>query len=84
MPKQDEYRTKDIYLGSLLTLFEKLIRLELGDNFFWFVFADKTSCEIKETQFWNGEIKVEAKSFINAIKDLKSRVFAENRRRPKL
>ena len=76
---QDEYRTKDIYISSLLSLSEKLIRLESEADFFWFIFENKKSCKQKINKFWLEELKVEPKSFINAIKNLKSRVFVERR-----
>ncbi len=78
MPKQNEYRTKDLYLASFLSLSEKLVRLEPEKDFFWFVFNNKGRCEEKVNCYWLGEAKVEVKSFVNSIKNLKARVFSES------
>lgn len=77
MSKQNEYRTKDLYIASFLSLSEKLVRLKPQTDFFWFVFNNEKSCKEKVNQYWLGEIKVETKSFVNAIKNLKARLFSE-------
>jgi len=77
MSKRNGYRTKDLYIASFLSLSEKLVRFEPQADFFWFVFNNGKSCEEKVNQYWLGEIKVETKSFVNAIKNLKARVFSE-------
>jgi len=77
MPRQNEYRTKDIYIASMLSLSEKLLRLETQSNFFWFIFSNKQACEKKVNDYWQGETRVETKAFVNAVKDLKARVFSE-------
>lgn len=79
MTSQNEYRTKDLYLASFLSLSEKLLGLESESNFFWFVFNSKQACEKKVNDYWQGESQVETKAFVNAIKDLKARVFSEGK-----
>ncbi|PIS14859.1 hypothetical protein COT64_00435 [Candidatus Shapirobacteria bacterium CG09_land_8_20_14_0_10_39_12] len=76
MLRQNEYRTKDIYLASFLSLSEKLLRLEKETNFYWFFFENKKRCEETVNNYWQGESKVETKAFVNAIKSLKARVFS--------
>lgn len=79
MLKQNEYKTKEIYIASFLSLSEKLLRLEPESNFFWFIFNNKKVCKNKANFYWQGETKVETKSFVNAIKNLKARIFSEGR-----
>ncbi len=76
MSSLNEYRTKDIYLASYLSLLERLLRLERESDFYWFVFENKKHCEAMVNNYWQGESKVETKAFVNAIKSLKARVFS--------
>ncbi|KKQ47044.1 MAG: hypothetical protein US75_C0011G0019 [Candidatus Woesebacteria bacterium GW2011_GWC1_38_13] len=76
MTRLNEYRTKDIYLASFISLSGKLLRLERESDFYWFVFENKIMCEEIVSNYWQGESKVEARAFVNAIKGLKTRVFS--------
>jgi len=78
MSKQNEYRTKDLYIASFLSLSEKLLRLEPESDFYWFVFENRKRCEEIVNSYWQEESKVETRAFVNAIKSLKSRIFSEN------
>lgn len=74
-----EYKTKD--LGEAAALFCKsarLLRLEKQFDFFWFVFTDKVSCQKITDDYWYGELLVNAKSYQNALRTLKDRLFAQN------
>lgn len=77
MPRLNDYRTSDMYIATYLSLSEKLTRLEPDGNHFVFVFDNLTSCEEKVDKYWLGEATIEIKSFVNALKNIKSRVFAE-------
>lgn len=77
MPRLNDYRTKDMYIASYLSLSEKLIRLEPDSGHFVFVFDNSTSCEEKVNKYWLGEAMVDVKSYVSALKNIKTRVFAE-------
>ena len=74
---QGVYQTKDLYLASLLfTQHLKLIKLVKQENFFWFVFEDKTKAEELSALFWNRNVLVDAKAYAEAVRCLKDMIFA--------
>lgn len=76
---QDEYRTKD--LGEAAALFcsesAKLLRLAKERDFFWFVFSNRQFCQDIANQYWFGELLVNAKTYQDALRSLKDRLFAQ-------
>ena len=77
-----EYVTKDLQeAGALLASNAKLLRLDKEQDFYWFVFEDKTFCEQLSASFWSGELQVSAKAYSTALKELKDRLFSQ--RKPK-
>lgn len=77
MNNGDVYQTKDLYEAALLQTHNlKLIKLVKEDNYYWFVFEDKTKAEELSAQFWQKEVKVNAKLYAEAIRGLKDRIFA--------
>jgi len=75
----NEYRTKDIYLASVLAANQLSARLQPERDFYWFVFSNPEQCEQLVNDFWESKLSVDAKGLVTAIKDLKTRVFAERR-----
>ena len=71
------FKTKDLYEGSFL-LAEGMIldRLDKEGNFFWFVFTEQKSCEDLINAYWNGKATTNARTYANAIRNLKDRIFA--------
>lgn len=77
MDNGDAYLTKDLYEAAfLITHNLKLLRLVKEDNYYWFVFGNKTKAEELSAQFWRKEIDVNAKIFAENIRSLKDRIFA--------
>jgi len=75
--KTDLYYTKDLSeAAAILCSGAKLLQLEQEQNFYWFIFADKNSCERSSNAYWAGELQVDAKEYATAIKTLKDRLFA--------
>ena len=74
---QDLYRTKDLSeAAGILCSGAKLLRLEQEQNFYWFVFVNKSLCEQLSNAYWSGELQVSAKAYGAALKDLKDRLFS--------
>lgn len=74
--QNDEYRTKDIgEAAAFLALGIKLLRLDRGDDFFWFVFEDRNSLQISNG-YWTGDLVVNAKAYNNSYQTLKNRIFS--------
>lgn len=72
-----EFLTKDLSeAAAIISSGAKLLRLQQDTSFFWFVFADKTSCEQLSNAFWAGELQVDAKAYSQAMKSLKDRIFS--------
>lgn len=75
--KADLYFTKDLSeAAAILCSGAKLLRLEQEQNFYWFVFQDKSLCERLSSSYWAGELQVSAKTYADSLKSLKERVFA--------
>ncbi|MFH1971611.1 MAG: DUF5659 domain-containing protein [Patescibacteria group bacterium] len=74
---KDEYLTKDLgESAALLCNSIKLIRLQKEGSFYWFVFADKLTCEQISSQYWAGDLTVFAKDYYDKMRSLKDRLFA--------
>lgn len=88
-----EYATKDLHFASFLKVKGvTLLRLDdygrdqRGQNPLYFVFEDRKLCEKLETAFWEGhgkEAVVNARDYMAAVKDLRSRLFSIVRPRPR-
>lgn len=73
----NEYITKDLNeAGALLVSGIRLIRLERGSGFYWFIFENKNTQEICN-KFWAQELLVDAKKYSDALRTLKDRLFAQ-------
>lgn len=72
-----EFSTKDLgEAAAILCESGTLLRLEREQDFFWFIFLDKKTCEQLSTSYWNGQLQVSAKAYSNALKELKDRLFS--------
>lgn len=75
--ESQEFKINDFYQAVILkTVGFPLLRLEKGTgNFVTFVFDDSTS-KAEETigKYWNREISVDARSLIENINELKTRI----------
>ena len=73
----EQYKTKDLSeAGAILASKAKLLRLEKENNFYWFVFENKPLCEKLSNSYWNDQLQVSAKTYSNALKELKNRLFS--------
>ena len=78
MMKRRMYRTKDLYEASFLYAhLQKLLGLEKDGRYYWFIFADKYTCEKLSNAYWSGDININAKTYSDAIRTLKDRLFAQ-------
>ena len=77
MNKLDEYFTKDLgEAAALLAKGVKLLGLDKGSGFFWFVFESTNSLKISNS-YWSGELLVSAKDFYDKTRSLKDRLFSQ-------
>ena len=77
MKNKNEYSTRDLFEASLLfASAKKLIRLDREDKFFWFVFDDNVGCDVLITAYWSKEASIDARTYADAIRSLKDRLFA--------
>ena len=77
MDMEKVFRTKDLYEASfLLAEGQTLINLEKENVHYWFVFAEQSSSELLANTYWNGKAIVNARVFVDAIRNLKDRIFA--------
>lgn len=76
----DEYITKDLgEAAALLCKSTKLLRLQGDETFYWFVFANKSKCRQIGDEYWFGTLKLNAKSYNEALRRLKDRLFAQKK-----
>lgn len=75
---EDEYRVKDLgEAAALLCKSAKLLRLEQEEGFSWFIFQSKDICQIISNNYWFGELLINAKSYQDALRTLKDRLFSQ-------
>lgn len=78
MENKNEFLTKDIYEAAALYAYgQKLLGLQRERTFFWFVFEGKVESEKLSQQYWQSENPIPPKSYADAIKTLKDRLFAQ-------
>lgn len=71
-----EFHTRDLSeSAAILSCDIKLLRLEEGQGFYFFVFEDKDTQAVCD-RFWAGDLIVSAKKFNDALRTLKDRLFA--------
>jgi len=74
---KDVYLTKDLYEAALLySLDKKFLGLKQDNGFYWFQFENKSDCEQVADGFWCKRINVNAKTYAEAIRSLKDRIFS--------
>lgn len=71
------YKTKDLAeSAALITKGQKLISMERESKICWFIFENKKECEKLSSDFFFGELQVNARSFYETIVRLKHRIFS--------
>ena len=77
MTNNDTYQTKDLSeAAALLTLGQKIIRIDREGGICWFVFSEKFKCQEISNSFWFDDCLVDAKSYYDSITRLKNRIFS--------
>ncbi len=74
-----EYKSNDFYQAVVLkTAGVPLIRLEKSSGrFFFFVFDDaENKADEIISLYWNNELKVDAKKFVENINECKTRIYS--------
>ncbi len=78
MENRTECFVKDIYAAAaLFANGKKLLRLQREGKFFWFVFENKLDCEELLNKYWSGEDLVSSRTYADAIRTLKDRLFSQ-------
>ena len=71
------YKTKDLAEASMLVVKkQKMTSIERMDRICWFVFSNKSECEILSHEYFYGEVLVDALEFHEVMKRLKNRIFS--------
>jgi hypothetical protein len=71
------FRTKDIAEASFLYASnKKLVNLEKSGYFYYFIFEDVSGCTALLTSFWRKEAMIDAKTYSEAFRSLKDRLFS--------
>lgn len=74
-----ELLTKDLYEAAFLFANgQKLIRVDRDSTICWFVFGnDNFTADQLRNLYWSGEGMVSGRSYADAIRTLKDRLFAQ-------
>ena len=73
----DDYKTKDLgEAAALIVKKQRFIRIDREGRICWFVFENKQECEMLSSDFFFGELLVNARELQEAIKRLKHRIFS--------
>ena len=76
----ETYKTKDLgESAALIVKNMKFIRIDREGRICWFVFENKQECEGLSSDYFFGELLVNARELQEAIKRLKHRIFSYER-----
>jgi len=74
---KDDYKTKDLgEAAALIVKKQRFIRIDRDGRICWFVFENRQECERLSSDFFFGELLVNARELQEAIKRLKHRIFS--------
>jgi len=74
---RDDYKTKDLgEAAALIVKKQRFIRMDRDGRICWFVFENLQECERLSSDFFFGELLVNARELQEAIKRLKHRIFS--------
>ena len=74
---KDDYKTKDLgEAAALIVKKQRFIRIDRDGRICWFVFENIQECERLSSDFFFGELLVNARELQEAIKRLKHRIFS--------
>jgi len=74
---KDDYKTKDLgEAAALIVKKQRFIRIDRDGRICWFVFENLQECEMLSSDFFFGELLVNARELQEAIKRLKHRIFS--------
>jgi len=77
MCNNDTYQTRDLGEASaLMSLGQKIIRIDKQGAICWFVFSGKNQCQQITNEFWFGGCMVDAKIYYDSMVKLKNRIFS--------
>jgi hypothetical protein len=73
---KQKYRTRDLYEAAALSASgESLVGIEKEEKICYFIFSDAEACRQKVTAYTNNQLAVLARSYAEAVKTLKSRIY---------
>ena len=74
---EDDYKTKDLgEAAALIVKKQRFIRIDREGRICWFIFENLQECERLSSDFFFGELLVNARELQEAIKRLKHRIFS--------
>lgn len=74
----DTYKTKDIFEAAWIFSQQiRLIKLEPGDKYSWFVFDQPSQCQMLSSSYWSQSATGNIRAFVNSYKTLKDLVFSK-------
>lgn len=75
----NKFISKDLYISSMLYCKGKeFLGVNKSDATYWFIFDDSSAtCNKLVSDYWLKKVQVDALSFVEAIRTLKSFIFAE-------
>jgi hypothetical protein len=73
----ENYKTKDLgECAALIVAKQRLADIEREGRVCWFVFDDREECEKLASQFFFGELLLNAREYYEAMVRVKNRIFS--------
>lgn len=73
--RDGEYKTKDLpEVAALINKKQRLIRMLWDGNICWFIFEHDRRCEEISTEYYFGNLQVNAREYYETMKMLKGKV----------
>ncbi len=78
IPEEQLYRTNDLALATLISLYYPIEAIDHENpRKAFFLFLRNTKLDQLVEGYWRGEIKVEPQSYFNELRQIKSRIYSE-------
>lgn len=76
---EELYKTSDLSLAVTLSLFFPILGIEkMNPNRAYFLFEHTDELQNTTKKYWNGELKIEPKSYSIQLRQLRTRVYEES------
>lgn len=78
MENENQYKTSDLPLATVLSLFSPIESIDSSDKRrVFFVFKQSQELDKLIKKYWDRELKIEPQEYFNQLKIIKSRIYSQ-------